>query len=486
LPAAEASRTSRRSWRTGQINKTVVYPWQTLALYRPETHFALFGGVATGKTFIGSHFSIDNLEDYAGLTGLIGANTYDQLSQATIREFVYWLDHYKYEYWMDEWPREAERKKFKTYKNVISVRPKKGGPLSHILTRVMSKPNPLRGVEASWYWLDEVKDTPEITHDVVLARLRESMTTRGLVTGTTNGQDWSYKRFVLNPNKKLYGYTHVKTSDSVKAGIISEDYYQGMLQSYSPLMAAQELDAEHVNFGMGRAYYTASNDNQRSAAPWGDGKLDPTRPLIVGCDFNFSPSPATWVIGQTGPSGSGYEDCIHWFFEIAEAERGTPQMTVLLMQRTTFEVGGGSSRATLKPFLKIFGDASGGIGSTSNAGDTDYNQISYELAKGNRQHTIDVERSNPLVRERVENVCRILKAADNRIRMTYNPQTCPNLDSDLKVVGWKVSVMAKRARLDDKGDYMRTHASDAAGYAIWKIFPPNLRQLRISKVLKEQ
>lgn len=414
------------------------------------------------------------IEEYSGLTGLVGANTYDQLSQATIRELVYWLDFYKYEYWMDEWPKGVEKKKFKTYKNIISVRTKKGGPLSHIFTRVMSKPNPLRGVECSWYWLDEVKDTPEVTHDVVLARLRESDTTRGLVTGTTNGHDWSYKRFVLNPDKKLYGYTHVKTSDSVNAGIITNDYYQGMLKSYSPLMAAQELDALHVNFGLGRAYYTASEENRSRVAPWGDKVFDPRRPLIVGCDFNFSPSPAVWAVGQMGPAGSKWADCIHWFFEIAEPERSTPQMTWLLMQRT------GNN------FLRIFGDASGGIGSTSNAGDTDYNQIAFELTKGRRQHTIDVERSNPLVRERVENVCRTLKAADGRVRMTYNPDTCPNLDEDMKNVGWKVSVMAKRARLDDKGDYMRTHASDAVGYAIWKVFPPNLRQLQISKVTRER
>lgn len=404
----------------------------------------------------------------------MGANTYDQLSQATIREFVYWLDYYKYEYWMDEWPKGVEKKKFKTYKNIISVQPKMGGPLSHIFTRVMSKPNPLRGIEASWYWLDEVKDTPEVTHDVVLARLRESDTTRGLVTGTTNGLDWSYKRFVLNPDKNLYGYTHVKTSDSVKAGIITEDYYQGMLKSYSPLMAAQELDAEHVNFGMGRAYYTASDGNQARVSPWGTTAPDAARPLIIGCDFNFSPAPAVWVIGQVGPGGTQWEDCIHWFFEIASPETSTPQMTWLLMQQTG------------RNFLRIYGDASGGVGSTSNAGDTDYNQISFELAKAKRANTIDVERSNPLVRERVENVCRILKAADGRIRMTYNPDRCPNLDADLKIVGWKVSVMARRARLDDKGDYMRTHAADAVGYALWKVFPPNLRQLRISKVMRQE
>lgn len=443
-------------------------PWQTLAVYRPQTHFCLFGGVGSGKTFTGSHYAIKCIEDFPGSKGLIGANTYDQLSQASLHEFMYWLDHYKYSYWVDQKP--PGQKVFKSYKNIITVINKALGTYNYVFTRVMSKPNPLRGIEFTWYWLDEIKDTPQITHDVVLGRLRESSKMRGLVTGTTNGQDWSYKRFCLNPNKQLYGFTHVRTSDAVKAGILTEDFYQGMLQSYTPLMAAQELNAEHVNFGLGRAYYTASDHNAQRTSPWGSAEPDWSRPLIVGCDFNYSPAPAMWIIGQLGPDGSPWEDCIHWYFEIGEPEKSTVQMTHLLMANTQ------------DAFLQIYGDASGTHGSTSNAGDVDYNQIAFELSEAGRGHTIDVERANPLVRDRVENMCRMLWAADGRRRMTYNPDRCPFFHEDLKHVGWKVSTMAKRARLDNKGNYQLTHSSDGAGYATWKVFPPNLRAMEIMSV----
>lgn len=449
--------------------KVTLHPWQYLALYRPQTHFALFGGVGAGKSFTGSHFALDCVEAWPETAGLIGANTYDQLSQATLRELIYWLDQYKYEYYLDQKPPD-EKKKFKTYKNIITIRGRTHGKYNHIFTRVMSKPNPLRGVEFTWYWLDEVRDTPEVTHDVVLSRLRETDNMRGLITSTTNGQDWSYKRFCLNKDEELYGYTHVSTLEAVKAGILREDYYQAMLKSYSPLMAAQELDARHVNFGLGRAYYTASERNQMRVSPWGTTEPDWGRPLIVGCDFNYSPSPAVWVVGQVGPGGSKWEDCIHWFFEIAEPERSTIEMTRLLMQRTG------------DAFLRIYGDASGTVGTTSNAGDTDYNQIANELNEAGRQFTIDVERDNPLVRNRVENMCRMLLGADNVVRMTYNPDLCPLMDEDLKQVGWLQTISARRARLDNKGNYLLTHATDAAGYATWKVFPPNLRGMQIGSI----
>jgi hypothetical protein len=56
---------------------------------------------------------------------------------------------------------------------------------------------------------------------------------------------------------------------------------------------------------------------------------------------------------------------------------------------------------------------------------------------------------------------------------------CPLLDGDLKMVGWKATTQAGRGKLDDGGDPQRTHATDGAGYAVWKHFPPT----RISEII---
>lgn len=448
-----------------------VAPWQFLALNNPYRHFAMFGGVATGKTYTGSHWSIEELKRRPQDKGFIGANSYDQLSQATLAEFFYWLQKYGFDFVVDRKPPPQwnSQHKFKDYNNITTIRYRDVSVT--VFTRVLSDGNPLRGIEFSWYWLDESRDTPQNTHDIVLSRIRESPDPRGLITTTPNGEDWSYQRFVRNGNTTArdYGSMHVRTEESVNAGIITRTYYDDMRKAYSPMMAAQELDALHVNVAGGRAYYATGEHNKRYRAPWGDRFPNPERPLILGCDFNYSPSPHIWVVGQQGPGdwkgprGEWGDQCIHWFQEIAHVEYSTPEMAnVVAVQFPRF-------------FIKVFGDASGNRGTTSNAGQHDYNQIAKVFADHGIMFTIDADQSNPMVRDRVENLNAKSKNALGQTHMTYNPFGCPNLDADFRLVGWKKTVMAGRAKLDDGGDLQRTHAADGAGYAVWKVLPPGHR-----------
>lgn len=429
----------------------------------------------TGKSFTGSHFAIFHIIHHPELTGMIGANNYDQLSQASLREMFYWLDQYGLEYQIDRMPPPewGMKRAFKSYKNILLVRNPRTLKVTTIFTRVLADSNPLRGVEFSWYWLDETRDTPEITHDVVLSRMRESDYARGIITTTTNGEDWSYERFVKGAHKnKIYGSLHVPTEKSVQAGIISPDYYNIMRASYSPLLAMQELDAAHVNILGGKAYYAASDRNRQRKAPWGDTHPNRERPLIVGCDFNFAPSPFVWMVGQVGPdihgpNGEFWGDHIHWFGELSGREISTQEMTIKLIQQYP------------DFFYRIFGDVSGGVGTTSNAGQTDYDQMNIVLSEADCVFAIDYHHlegdeshANPKVRSRVENMNRLLCNAMGEVRMTYNPQSCPYFDGDMKMVGWKPQTQAGRGKLDDGGNKDRTHASDGAGYAVYKLFPP--------------
>lgn len=451
-----------------------------MALHNSYEHFAVFGGVGIGKTFLGSHFAIQHIERHPDKTGLIGANSYDQLSQATLRELFYWLDFYNYDYVVDQRPPISwgQPRQFKTYKNILSVRPKSKDTVVTIFTRVMSAPNPLRGVEFSWYWLDETRDTPVVTHDVVISRMRESREYRkGIITTTTNGEDWSYTRFALaRRGQKMYGCMHVPTMFAVKAGILSQSYYDTMAATYSPMMALQELDAQHVNITGGRAYYAFSEKNKMATAPWGESVPNQDRPLIIGCDFNFQPAPCVWMVGQIGPdeddgNGGLWSDHIHWFGEISASEVSSRQMTLMLLGRyPDFH-------------YRVFGDASGMRSTTSNAGEHDYNQIADELARANATFSIDTDQANPRVKDRVENMNSMACNAIGFRRQTYNPSACPLFDGDTRIVGWKKTIEKRVGKLDDGGDKQRTHAADGAGYAVFKLFPPGRRGQIIESVI---
>lgn len=446
------------------MNNLKIPDFQYAALTNPYEHFAFFGGIACGKTFTGSQWAINMIRNHPEVTGFIGANTYDQLSQATLRELFYWLDKYDVEYVVDQMPPKewGVRKEFKKYSNILTARIRKNGTyvIATVFLRNLSDPDALRGIEFSWYWIDESRDTPLNTHDVLISRMRESKWIKGFITTTTNGEDWCYKRFVLGADHEslTYGSQHIPTEASVQAGIITRNFYNTLLKSYDPLMAEQELFARHVNVFGGRAYYAAGQHNQATIAPWGAEQPDPNEPLIVGADFNFSPSPCVWMVGQLGPGI--WSNYIHWFGEISIDQASTPDMTDALVARFP------------NAFYRVFGDASGTKGTTSNMGETDYKQMANRFDELGVGYSIDVDQANPRVKSRIETMNAKLMNAAGEVTMTYNPNTCPLFDGDLRIVGWKITNQASgKAKLDGMGDKMRTHASDGAGYAIYKLFP---------------
>jgi len=453
-----------------------VYQWA--ALNNPYQHFAFFGGVGAGKTFTGAQYAIKRMRQHPHLTGLVGANTYDQMNQATLRELVYWLGVEGYDFVINKRPPVswgARTNEFPSYRNILSVKIAPGH-VAHTFCRIMSDPDALRGVEISWYWLDEVRDTPEDTHDVVLSRCREGGEENagnigGMVTTTTNGEDWSFKRFVRGGNiagERTYGSMHVKTIQSVEAGNLSRAYYATLLRTYSTLMAQQELDALHVNVAGGRAYHAFGDYNKARKAPWGDAVPSRDRPLIIGTDFNFQPAPLVWIVAQFGPFGTKWQKHLHVFNELRGVQVSTRSMAKRLGSNFPGYV------------MKVYGDASGGKGTTSNAGENDYAQMAEELRACGISVSIDYDQANPLVKDRVENMNSKARNLALETSLTYNPDACPLLDEDLRQVGFN-----KAGKLDDGGVVTRTHASDALGYAVWKVMPYTRRgsaPLRISSL----
>lgn len=442
------------------VAKVRMADYQVATIHNPFEHFAMMAGVAVGKTFTGAHWTIARMFERPELTGLVGANTYDQLSQATLRELFYWLDQYGIEFVSDKRPpREwgLTRTVFKTYSNVLSCRIVPG-IITSVFTRVMGDANPLRGIEFSWAWLDETRDTPRDTFNVVLSRLRESPDyRRTLITTTTNGEDWLYESHVVKADRTR-GSMHVATANAVRCGIISQAFYDMLRSNYDPLFAAQELDAQHVDVLGGRAYYAFGKQNA-VPCPWGDTEPTTDRPLIIGADFNYDPAPMVWMVGQMGPAGTEHEECLHWFDELAGRQVSTRQQTVALIQRYG-----------LDHFYECYGDASGGRGSTSNAGDHDYAQMLEEFDNAGCGRTVDYDQANPRVQDRVANMNRLAKNALGQVAMTYSKEKCPHFHADVRKVGWRKTLQG-RGKLDDKGDHNLTHASDGGGYAAWKVLP---------------
>jgi hypothetical protein len=217
-------------------------------------------------------------------------------------------------------------------------------------------------------------------------------------------------------------------------------------------MAAQELDAEFVIVLEGRSYYTASPANEEFDYEPSDYEL------FVGMDFNFAPAPCVWEVGQIDDDGD-----VHVFAEISGKEVSSAE----LARRLAIQFG--------DYHLRIFGDASGNRGTTSNAGKTDYDQIAEVLSEYGVSFSIDVDQANPMVKDRVENTCRLLEDGNGKRTLKYDPNRCPYLHEDFRKVVWK------NGKVSGNGDETLTHASDGAGYAFMKLLPPMGGKVKMGK-----
>jgi hypothetical protein len=113
--------------------------------------------------------------------------------------------------------------------------------------------------------------------------------------------------------------------------------------------------------------------------------------------------------------------------------------------------------------LYIYGDYSGNI---NTSGRTDYTVIFNTLKEKGYDVQIKVYGRNPIVRDRTENVNRLLEDALGN-RMLYVLDACPILIRDLELVKRN-----NNSSIDKTFDSTLTHISDALGYQLWVTHPP--------------
>jgi hypothetical protein len=134
------------------------------------------GGVGSGKTFILGIRALKYITKFPHMIGLIGANTYQQLTKSTLKRcFDVWKEfgmingvHYVVDRIPpDNWPKLHV--KLKSYDNTICFN---NGCVVFIAS--LDNYKAIDGTEIGWAELDETKDTKEeAVKEVIVARLRQ-------------------------------------------------------------------------------------------------------------------------------------------------------------------------------------------------------------------------------------------------------------------------------------------------------------------------
>lgn len=385
------------------MNVTLL-PHQYKALTGQGKFKALISGIGAGKTWCGVHWILSQANKYPKALGFIGATTYSQLRNSTLTAVF------------NEFMRLEIPFNFNQSTGILEFLGCK------VLCKSMENYEPLRGIEVGYIWLDEAAFMKEDAYNVITGRLRDKKgNLEMLITSSPNGFNWVYEHFVGEKKTKDHVIIKAKSKDNC---YLPDGYIESLKEQYDEKLVEQELNGEFVNLTAGRAYYAFEVENNVK-----EFDFLKSIPLNIGTDFNCDPS--TSIVGQY----------VNSFFYVWDE--------LFLRNSDTYKLC--HELKSRKYTGTIYPDSTGGARKTSGKSD-------FEIL---RSEGFLIEKTyNPLVRDRVNNINRLL----SHKRIIIHPR-CVKLIGDLEKVSWK------DGQLDQKTDPLLTHLSDCLSYWCWKVAP---------------
>ena len=245
------------------------------------------------------------------------------------------------------------------------------------------------------------------------------------------------------------------TSESDWAGftwpssdILSPETLAYAREQLDALDYAEQFDARFQNASGGIFHAFKREYNVRPCTYYSD------KPVIIGMDFNVDPM--AWILGHV------IENRMEWFDEIWQRNTNTPRSLEILCQRYAHHRGG----------FQLYPDASGTQRKTS-AARSDLQLIASHEVLQSLGRTMHVAPSNPPVDDRFAVTNALLCNANGERRMYFDSR-CVHTINDFESRYYRPGTREAA----DTGDL--GHASDAVGYAVWRLFPlcaPHLSQV---------
>ncbi|HET9531175.1 MAG TPA: terminase family protein, partial [Blastocatellia bacterium] len=383
-------------------------------------YVAYRGGIGSGKSWIGAHYSIEKAARNPHVRGLIAANTYTQLWQTTLSSLYEVAANYGVPIRPTS-PESAAKKKVLYLWNQVEV-----------LCRAAENQGykTWDGFKVGWFWLDEPKDMDEAAYRTARERHRDNRVDvlEGWLTSSPVGLNWFGD---VEDDPKV----RVVTADSRENHFLPDDYVEDLLAIMSPDMAAQQIEGKVINIYSGNCYPNFSrNENMDELT------LSDDREIIIGVDFNTNPGMHAYPMQFDG-------DDVYVLSEIYLKGGDTPALA------KEIECQFGTGDVVIHP------DAAGG--QRHSTGTSDFAILKEYGFK------LQGRRKNPAIKDRVNAVNgRILNAKGER--HLFIDKSCKLLRNDLERCTWPTLLSASYSG-------PLTHPGAAIGYAIEYRFPMNVK-----------
>ncbi|MCQ2789864.1 MAG: phage terminase large subunit [bacterium] len=251
------------------------------------------GGFGSGKTFSGSLLGILLCLKFAGIRGLVGAQTYTLVRDTTLQSYLEHLEHFNLKEGEDYfWISSLQKLVFKNG--------------SEILFRTFEEPNKLKSLNLGFVEIEEMSDVPYSTFKMLLGRMRQSINPkwknfRYRIFGHTNPEirkGWIYKTFIEN-KKENYRFISAPTTQNI---YLPDGFCEEMKKLYDDEYYRIFVLAQNGEYDKGLVVKDFSNENIKNI------KYQPDMDLHITCDFNVDPM--AWILAHKT------EDKVFFFDEI--------------------------------------------------------------------------------------------------------------------------------------------------------------------------
>lgn len=304
-------------------------------------------------------------------------------------------------------------------------------------------PESIRGPTLAWAGADEIAQMKEEIWGEIVGRVRhaDARLRQSFVTGTPD-EYWVAEKWQDDPQP---GYRLFHSTPFANPAA-SDEYIAELRRAWSEDDLQRVLWGRFVRGGVGRVYKQFDRATHcKSASPFdpeGKCRIVNSLPLCLCCDFNINP--CVWLIAQH----RGGE--IYFADEIVLRDTTTAEMIAELQERKYNRHPAG---------LIVYGDPSGKAKSTAAS------RSDYELMRRAGLTRQDVAKAAPLVKDRVMAWNARLKDGTGKTKLFIHPD-CKLLVKDMEWVKWQEGKAAL-----DKSDRALTHASDAGGYFVHRMYP---------------
>lgn len=234
----------------------------------PQRASAYIGGLGSGKTFAGIarglKFSQQPMKrgQFHGPRGAILAINYPVLDDVIMPQFFEMMDG------AGLWKTGKQETSYLASKRKARLIANCGCPNRHvckheatILFRSLDRPNWMRGLELTWYFIDEGRHVTGKAWAVLWGRLRQTGYEKaGWVCSTPNGYDWMWEKFHPDSPLMTRGAIWFGASTYANADHLPNEYIDELFKEYEGAFLRQEVFGEFIGVTEGAVFFNFAPD----------------------------------------------------------------------------------------------------------------------------------------------------------------------------------------------------------------------------------